>query len=249
MKTGIQTLDAVVHRMIRQRRQRQVEREDLLSMLLEAQDEETVEEMSQQQVRDEVLTLLLTGHETAANALTWVWYLLSQHPEVERRLYAELDEVLENQVPCIEHLARLPYTRKVIEETLRLYPPGAMLMRRAIATDMIGGYAIPAKSLVLLSPYVTHRHPDFWDQPEVFDPERFTPERVAARHRYAYFPFGGGPHLCIGKHFAMMEAQLVLAMIAQRYRLSLVPGQRIEPQWMITLRPRFGVKMRLSSRD
>jgi cytochrome P450 len=131
----------------------------------------------------------------------------------------------------------------VIEETLRLYPPGAMLMRHAIAADVIGGYAVPAKSLVLLSPYVTHRHPDYWDEPEVFNPERFTPERVATRHRYAYFPFGGGPHQCIGNHFAMMEAQLVLATIAQRYQLHLVPGQRVEPQVVTTIRPRYGLLM------
>jgi cytochrome P450 len=248
MKASIRTLNAVVHRMITQRRQRQVEREDLLSMLLAAQDQETGEGMSDQQVRDEVLTLLFAGHETTANAFTWAWYLLSQHPAVERRLHAELDEVLGNQVPSIEHLSRLPYTRMVIEETLRLYPPGAMLMRHAIAADVIGGYTIPAGSLVFLSPYVTHRHSDYWDEPEVFNPERFTPERVAAHHRYAYFPFGGGPHLCIGNHFAMMEAQLVLATIAQRYRLHLVPGQRVEPQVVTTIRPRDGLQMTLQRR-
>jgi cytochrome P450 len=249
MKAGIQTLDAVVERMITQRRRRQVERADLLSMLLEAQDEETGQGMSDQQVRDEVLTLLFAGHETTANALTWAWYLLSQHPDVECRLHAELDEVLQKQVPTIEHLARLPYTRMVIEETLRLYPPGAMLMRRAIAADSIGDYRIPAKSIVFLSPYVTHRHPDFWNEPEVFNPERFTSERVATRHRYAYFPFGGGPHLCIGNHFAMMEAQLVLATIAQRYRVHLVPGQRVEPQVVTTIRPRYGLQMTLQRRE
>lgn len=248
MKAGIQALDAVVQRMIVRIRQRQVEREDLLSMLLQDQDEETGERMSDQQVRDEVLTLLFAGHETTANALTWAWYLLSQHPEVERRLRAELDEVLGNQMPSLEHLARLPYTHMVTEETLRLYPPGAMLMRRAIAEDVINGYTIPVGSLVFLSPYVTHRHPAYWDEPEVFNPERFRPERAATRHRYAYFPFGGAPHLCIGNHFAMMEAQLVLATIAQHYRLPLVAGQHVEPQVVTTISPRGGLQVTLRRR-
>jgi len=212
MKAGIQALDAVVQRMIVRIRQRQVEREDLLSMLLQDQDEETGERMSDQQVR------------------------------------AELDEVLGNQMPSLEHLARLPYTHMVTEETLRLYPPGAMLMRRAIAEDVINGYTIPVGSLVFLSPYVTHRHPAYWDEPEVFNPERFRPERAATRHRYAYFPFGGAPHLCIGNHFAMMEAQLVLATIAQHYRLPLVAGQHVEPQVVTTISPRGGLQVTLRRR-
>jgi cytochrome P450 len=137
----------------------------------------------------------------------------------------------------------------VIEETLRLYPPGAMIPRRAIAADVIDDYVIPAKSLVLLSPYVTHHHPDYWDEPEVFNPERFTPECIASRPRYAYIPFGGGPHLCIGNHFAMIEAQLILATIAQRYRLHLVPGQRVTPEVVTTIRPRYGLHMTLQWRE
>lgn len=217
--------------------------------MLEARDKESGQGLSDRQVRDEVFTLLFAGHETTANALTWALYLLSQHPAMEQRLHAEVDAVLAGQTPTVEHLGALPYTRMVLEETLRLYPPGATIPRRAIAADVIGGFAIPANSLVFLTPYVTHRHPDFWEQPEVFDPERFTPERMAARHRFAYLPFGGGPHLCIGQHFAMMEAQVALAMIAQRYRLSLVPGQRIEPQVVVTIRPRSGVKMTLRRRE
>ena len=246
LQARLRTVNAVVQRLIEEHRKPQTAQHDLLSMLLEAQSGQG---LSDQQVRDEVLTMLLAGHETTAVTLTWALYLLSQHPAVEQRLHEEVDTVLAGQTPTVEHLGALPYTRMVLEETLRLYPAAATVARRAIADDEIGGFPIPANSIVLISCYITHRHPDFWEQPEVFDPERFTPERVAARHHFAYCPFGGGPHLCIGQHFSMMEAQLVLAMMAQRYRLSLVPGQRIEPQVLMSRRPRFGVKMRLSSRE
>jgi cytochrome P450 len=250
MQAGLRTLNAVVQRLIEERRQpQQTAQHDLLSLLLEAQDEESGQGLSDRQVRDEVFTLLFAGHETSANALTWALYLLAHHPAVEQRLQAEVDMVLAGQTPTVEDLGRLPYTRMVLEETLRLYPPGATIPRRAIAADVIGDVAIPANSLVFLTPYITHRHPDFWEQPEVFDPQRFTSERVAARHRFAYFPFGGGPHLCIGQHFALMEVQLALAMIAQRYQLRLVAGQRIEPQVIVTIRPRSGVKMMLHRRE
>ncbi len=217
-------------------------------MLLSAQDEETGEGTSDQQLRDEVLTLLLAGHETTATAITWTWYLLSQHPAVERRLHAELDMVLAGHVPTVAHLDALPYTRMVIQEALRLYPPAFGLTLFAIASDEIGGYLVPANSVVFLSAYCTHRHPAFWDEPEVFDPEHFTPERSADRPRFAYFPFGGGPRQCIGNAFAMMEAQLVLATVAQRYSLLLVPGHPVEPQVLPTLRPRYGLPMTLHPR-
>ena len=249
MQAGLRSLNAVVQRLIEEHRKPQKAQHDLLSLLLEALDAESRHGLSDRQVRDEVFTLLFAGHETTANALTWALYLLSHHPAVQQRLQAEVDTVLAGQTPTVEHLGALPYTRMVLEETLRLYPPGATIPRRAIASDHIGGFAIPTNSLVFLTPYITHRHPDFWERPEVFDPERFTPERVAARHRYAYFPFGGGPHLCISQHFALMEAQLALAMIAQRYQLRLVPGQRIEPQVMVTIRPLSDVKMTLHRRE
>jgi cytochrome P450 len=204
--------------------------------------------MSDQQLRDEVLTLLLAGHETTAAALTWTWYLLSQHPEVERRLHAELDTVLGGRLPTVEHLDALPYTRMVIQEALRLYPPAFGFMRFAVASDEIGGYAIPANSLIFLSAYCTHRHPAFWEEPEVFDPERFTPERSADRPRFAYFPFGGGPRQCIGNAFAMMEAQPVLATVGQRFSLRLVPGHLVEPQVLLTMRPRYGLPMMVHPR-
>ncbi len=245
MQSALRTLDRFVYSLITQRRQQLVDTEtdDLLSLLLSARDEETGQGMNDKQLHDEVITLLVAGHETTANLLTWCWYLLSQHPHVERRLYAELNEVLGGELPALERLPELPYTRMVLEETLRLYPPAWVFSRKAIAEDEIGGYHIPANSMIWLSPYTTHRHPAFWEQPEVFDPERFTPERSAGRPHYAYFPFGGGPRQCIGNNFAMMEAQLILATVAQRYRLHLVPGHPVEPQALVTLRPRYGLQM------
>jgi len=242
-------LDQVVNSIIARRRQQNVDTGDLLSMLLLARDEETGQGMNDRQVRDEVMTLLNAGHETTANALVWTWYLLSQHPEVERRLYDELDQVLAGNPPTIEHLPDLKYTRMVLEESLRLYPPFCVISRKAIADDELGGYHIPANSMILVSPYATQHHPDFWPDPERFDPERFTPEHEAVRPHYAHFPFAGGPRLCIGSNFAMMEAQLVLATIAQRYRLRLVPGHTVEPQMLVTLRPKYGLRMTIHRRD
>jgi cytochrome P450 len=245
------TLDNVVYAIINERRKQPVDLDtpDLLWMLLSARDEETGEGMSDQQLRDEVLILLLAGHETTATALTWTWYLLSQHPEVESRLHDELDTVLGGRRPSVEDLDKLPYTRMVIQEVLRLYPPAFGFTRHAVAEDEIGGYRIPANSMVFLTPYCTHRHPACWEEPEVFDPERFTPERSAGRPRFAYFPFGGGPRQCIGNAFALMEAQLVLASVAQRYCLRLVPGHPVEPQVQLTLRPRYGLPMTLHPRQ
>ncbi len=247
LQTGLNTLDSIVYAIIHERRARPVDTNapDLLWMLLSARDEETGEGMSDQQLRDEVLILLLAGYETTATALTWTWYLLSQHPEVERRLRAELDTVLAGQVPTVEHLDALPYTRMVIQESMRLYPPVFGFTRHAVAEDEIGGYRIQANSIIFVSQYCTHRHPEFWEEPERFDPERFTPERSVDRPRFAYFPFGGGPRQCIGNNFAMMEVQLVLATIAQRYSLRLVPGHTVEPHILLTLRPRHGLPMTL----
>jgi cytochrome P450 len=249
LQRAIRALDQVVYRMIAERRTLQTEGRDLLSMLLLAQDEETGQGMNDRQVRDEVMTLLLAGHETTANTLTWTWYLLSQSPEIERRLDTELNEVLGGRVPTVEDLPALKYTRMILEEALRLYPPAPILSRKAIADDELQGYPIAANSMILISPYVTHRHPAFWEEPEQFDPERFRPERSAARPPYAYFPFGGGPRICIGNHFAMMEAQLILATVAQRYRLRLVPGHPVEPQVVVTLRPRYGLPMTIHARE
>jgi cytochrome P450 len=250
IQAGMRTLDEVVYGIIAARRAdpTSVETNDLLSMLLWARDEETGEGMSDQQLRDEVMNLLIAGHETSTVALTWIWYVLSQYPEVESRLHAELDAVLGGRPPTFEQLANLPYTKMVVQETLRLYPPIFVMGRHAITDDNVGGYHVPANGVALLSPYCTHRHPEFWERPEVFDPERFSPERSANRPRFAYFPFGGGPRQCIGNSFALMEAQLVLATVAQRYRLRLVPSHPVEPQATVIVQPRYGLPMTLHPR-
>jgi len=241
-------LDSIVYEIIERHRSGEGDSDDLLSMLLQARDEGSGEGMSDRQLRDEVMTIFLAGHETTANALTWTWYLLSQHPEQEALLHAELDRVLGDRAPQYLDLAALPYGRMVLEESMRLYPPAWAVGRFAIGDDDLGAYHLPAKSQVIMSPYVTHRHPDFWDEPERFDPGRFTPQRSAGRPRFAYFPFGGGPRMCIGADFAMIEAQLVLAATAQRYRLRLNEGHRVEPEALVTLRPKHGMMVRLEPR-
>jgi cytochrome P450 len=248
LQAARRTLDQVVHEIITRRRQQNSDTGDLLSMLLLARDEETSQGMNDQQVRDEVMTLLIAGHETVSTALTWTWYLLSQHPEIERRLHHELDEVLDGHLPTVEHLNSLSYTRMVTEEVLRLYPPAWVFARKAIADDEIGGYFIPANSMIVLSPYMTHRHPAFWEHAEVFDPERFASGRTAGRPHYAYFPFGGGPRICIGNNFALMEIQLVLATLAQHFRLRPVHGHPVELKALLSLHPRHGLPMTLHRR-
>lgn len=242
---ALRTLDTFVYRMIHDRHHGGKDRTDLFSMLLNAWDHETGEGMTDAQLRDEVMTLLVAGHTTTATALAWTWFLLSKSPEVERQLQKELRTVLGGRSPTGQDLPALRYTRMVIEEALRLYPPTWVTARTPREDDEIGGYAIPAKSQVLLSPFVTHRHPAFWENPEGFEPERFSPERSAGRPPYAYFPFGGGPRVCVGKGFALTEMQLIIAMVAQIYRLRLVPGHPVEPQPTITLRPRGGILVTL----
>ena len=213
------------------------------TMLVFARDEETGEGMTDKQLRDEMMTFFIAGHETTANALSWTWYLLSKDPMVLRRLEAELAQVLSGRLPTAADLPQLSYTLALLQESMRLYPPAWMVARMPLADDEIGGYHIPAQSIVVMSQYVTHRHPDCWENPEGFDPER-----MASHPPPAYFPFGGGPRVCIGNNFALLEARLVLATVAQRYRLELVPGHRIEPEPLVTLRPRYGVLMRLRPR-
>jgi cytochrome P450 len=246
------TLDVVVHQIIAERRRAKEDRDDLLGMLFAARDEEMGAGMSDKQLRDEVITILLAGYETTANALSWTWYLLAQHPEVERKLHAELAAGLRPEgtwrMPTYDDLPKLPYTRMVFDESLRLYPPAWATARQAQAADQIRGYRIPARAPVAISQYVTHRHPAYWDNPETFDPERFTPERSVGRPKFAYFPFSGGPRQCIGNNFALLEAQLILATIVQRYHLELVPDHPIEPEAMINLRPRYGVMVTLHAR-
>ena len=237
-------LDRLVLQVIEERRRGQTAGEDLLGMLMEARDEDTGAGMTNQQLRDEVITFFLAGHETTAVATSWAWYLLDRHPEVAERLRAEVAQVLGDRPPTLDDLPALGYARLVVQEAMRLYPPLWGLSRETLGPDRIGGWEVPAHRIVSLSPYVTHRHPDFWDDPERFDPERFTPERVAARHRFAYLPFGGGPRLCIGNEFALTEAQIILAMTVQRFRLRRASDEPIVPEPHLTLRPRGGVPVR-----
>ena len=236
------TLDRLVLGIIEERRRSNERRDDLLARLMEARDEETGESMTDRQLRDEVMTILMAGHETTANALTFTFYLLAEHPEVAATLRAELDEVLAGRAPTVEDLAQTPYTKAVVEESMRLYPPAWVVERRAIADDAVGPYPIRAGTVVMISSWVTHRHPDFWDDPETFDPGRFLPGAPRPRHRFAYLPFGGGPRVCIGGGFALLEARLLLATLAQRYELERVPGPlELDPN--VTLRPRRGLWM------
>lgn len=248
LRRALQELDRLVYAIIRERREHPVETGDLLSMLMEARDEDTGAGMTEKQLRDEVLTLFLAGHETTANTLTWTFYLLSQQPAVVRQLHAELDQVLGGRVPTPADYPSLAYTRMVIEESMRLYPPAWITNRTALVDDEICGYHIPAGAYVAVSPYVTQRDPALWPDPERFDPQRFAPERGAERPRFAYFPFGGGPHQCIGQGFAQLEAALVLATVAQRYHLELVPDHPVEVHASVTLRPRRGLKMTVQQR-
>ena len=244
-RRAVDELRRIVLEMIAHRRLENRDYGDLLSMLLAARDEETGEKMSGEQLRDEVLTLILAGHETTATALSWTWYLLSQHREVERKLHAELDEMLGGRPPAMADLVNLNYTGMVIDEAMRIYPPVWAIGRAAIEDDEIMGYRIPRGSNVMLSQWMTHRHPEFWKDPERFEPERFSAERAVGRPRYAYFPFSGGPRQCIGNIFALTEANLILATVAQKYSPSLVPGHRVEPYPLVTLRPRYGLRMTL----
>ena len=236
-------LDRTIYRMIADRRASGVDKGDLLSMLLLALDEEGSGGMTDTQVRDEALTLFLAGHETTATALTWTWYLLSQSPEVEEKMRTEIREVLGERLPAYEDLPSLRYTEMVLAESMRLYPPAWAVGRMVRRDTRIYNYAVPKDAICLMSPYVMHRNPRYYPDPEQFLPERFTPEARQERPKFAYFPFGGGPRVCIGERFAWMEGVLVLATIAQRWRLSLVPGQKIETLPQITLRTRHGVKM------
>ncbi|MCC2671408.1 MAG: Cytochrome [Armatimonadetes bacterium] len=237
-------LDATVFRMIAERRASGEDRGDLLSMLLLARDEdEDGGQMTDAQIRDESMTLLLAGHETTANALAWTWYLLAQDPDVEARLHAEVDQVLAGRLPGADDVPRLTYTRMVAAEAMRCYPPAWIVARQAAEDCPLEGLTIPAGTLVLMSEWVTHHDPRFYPNPDRFDPERWTPEAAAARPRFAYYPFGGGSRLCIGEQFAWMELVLVLAVLASAWRFRLVPGHVVGLQPGITLRPRHGVRV------
>jgi cytochrome P450 len=242
-------LDSTIYRIIEEHRARGVDRGDLLSMLLLAQDEEgDGAGMTDAQLRDEAMTLFVAGHETTANALTWTWYLLSQHPDVEARLHDEIDSVLGGHLPSADDVPNLRYTEMVFAESMRLYPPAWTMGRRVLSDYQVGGYLIPANSIVLMSPWVTHHDARYFPEPFTFDPERWTPEARESRPKFSYFPFGGGPRVCIGEQFAWMEGVLLIATIAQQWKMRLAPGQQVEPKAMITLRPRYGMRMVVSER-
>jgi cytochrome P450 len=244
-RRALRVLDEFVRRTIVERRASGADRGDLLSMLLLAVDEEGSGGMTDKQVRDEALTLFYAGHDSSAAALAWTWYNLARHPEVEARLLAEVEAVLGGRPPRYEDVARLPYAERVIKETLRLYPPAAALFARLALEDVeVGGYLIPRGAWVHIFPWMTHRDPRFFDDPEQFDPDRFAPGRAERIPPYAWLPFGAGPHVCIGQGFALMEMVLILATVVQRCRLALaVSPERVVPEFHVFCRPR-GLRMR-----
>ena len=255
---AVATLDRIVNRIVATRRAEarisSTPRDDLLSMLLEARDEESGEGMTDRQLRDELVTLFLAGHETTAIALTWTFHLLAQNPAAEAKLQAEVDAVLGNrEAPAFEDLERLPWARMVADEAMRLYPPAYVFSRRAVGDDQLGPFHMPAGAHIVISPYALHRHPDYWPEPESFKPERFKPARFAPdapaeRPKHAYLPFGGGPRICIGNSFAMMEHAIVLAAAVRRWRVESIPGREVRTEPRITLRPRGGLPMRVMRR-
>ncbi len=243
-------LNGLVRLLIQARRLEGTEgRDDLLSRLIEGLDGGSGGPGAERELRDQVVTMLMAGHETTAKALTWTTVLLAEHPAVAEQLDGELDAVLEERVARAEDLDQLPICRQVVQEALRLYPPVWLLSRRAVSDDKLGEFDVPANTLVCVSPYVLHRDERFWEHPQTFDPDRFSEERSAGRPDYAYLPFSGGPRHCIGRHFAMLEAQLVLATMRRRVRLALVEDHPIEPEALVTLRPRYGVLATVHARE
>jgi cytochrome P450 len=247
-KRALARLDELLDSFIAAHRASSEKPADLLSVLLAAADEDSGIRMSDRQLHDEMMTLFLAGHETTAMALTWTWYLLSQHPEVEEKLVAEVSRVLRGRAPAVADLAQLPYTEMVVRETMRLYPPAAGFAREPIEDVRIGTYDVPRGSLVTVNTYALHRDPRFFDDPDRFDPERFSAGWEERIPRYAFLPFGGGPRVCIGNGFAMMETRLIVATVVQHCHLSLEPGQEIAPMQLVTVRPKHGIRMRLRHR-
>lgn len=241
------SLDKVVYRIIDEHRHAGIDQGDLLSMLLLAQDEDG-NPMDDQQLRDEIMTLFLAGHETVAHALSWTWYLLAQHPEILARVQQEIDKVLAGRTATIDDLPQLTYIERVLMESMRVCPPVWAIDRRAIRDTVIHGVSIPRGARVIMSQYQIHHDARFYPDPERFDPERWTPEAQAARPKFAYFPFGGGPRLCIGESFARTESILLLATLSQFWEARVAPGARVVFQPAVTLRPKYGIKMELHKR-
>ncbi len=248
-RKAVKHLDSVINAIVAKRRADRSAREDLLELLFEYRDPDTGEDMDNKLLRDEVAVMFLAGHETAGNALSWCWYLLSQHPNEEARLHREIDQVLNGRSPVYSDLKRLVYTRAILEETMRLYPPLHLFSRQAVADDMINGQLVPAGSMVIVSPWLLHRHRLIWDEPAVFRPERFLAADAKRGPKHCYVPFGTGPRACPGGSFGMIEATLVIASVAQRFRLRLKPNHRVEPVARLTTRPSHGLPMSLHHRD
>ncbi len=246
-RAAVERMDAFVSELVQRRREAGGESGDLLSLLLHVQDEDGGR-MSDRQIRDEVLTLALAGHETTSITLAFCWYLLARHPEAEATLHRELDSVLGGRAPTVEDLPALTFTECVVKESLRLFPPAWSISREAVEEDEVGGWKIPVGAVVVMNPWTVHRDARFFDEPEVFRPQRWAEGLEQRLPRFAWFPFGGGPRLCIGSGFAMMEARLVLATLAQRFRVERVPDDEVELLPSITLRPKHGVKVRLRAR-
>jgi len=242
------SLTKLVAELIARRRAEGREHFDYLGMLMQARDKDSGDAMPERELIDEVMTLIVAGHETTASGLNWTWYLLSQHPQVLARLHAEIDAAPEIAAPSLAQMEELSYAQQVVNEALRLYPPGWLLSRRTLEPDVLGGYPVPANTNVLLPLYLLHRHPRFWSEPESFRPERFDSEHEAERPRFAYMPFAAGPRHCIGETFALYEMLMHLYKLARHYRLSYVPEQPLELEAQINLRTRYPLRMRLERR-
>ena len=247
-RRATRTLEHIMRTVVQDKAARKGEGQDLLTMLMQAHEENTSAILSDRSIRDQLITLFIAGHDTTVSVLSWTLFLIGQHPEVVERIEHEVDTVLGDGEPVYEHLSSLTYTKQVIEEAMRLYPPAYGLTRKALTNTTLGGYFIPAGSLLFISPYVMHRHPGYWDEPLRFDPDRFTKERCDKRLRYTYFPFAGGPRTCIGVHLAMIEMVLVLAMTTRAYSVRLAPECPVVPRPLLVLRTKEGVVVRLSRR-
>jgi len=240
-------IDAVVYRMIEAHRRQSSDGRSLLDLMLTASPDQSA--ASEQSLRDQVITIFLAGYETVANALSWTWYLLSQNPDCEQRLHNEIDRELQGRKPTFDDVPRLRYVEMVLAESMRLYPPAWAMGRYALKDFRLGEFFLPAKTTVLMSQFVTHRDPRFFPDPLRFDPERFTPEAKARRTKFTYFPFGAGFRQCIGESFAWMEGVLLLATLAQKWKFRLISGHRVEPEPLITLRPKYGMRMTVERRS
>lgn len=238
-------INKLIFSLIQERRTLPNPPDDLLTRLINFQEAEIGKKLGDNEIRDEIITILIAGHETVASALTWCWYLISKYPACQRKIKMEIDQNIGNKIPTSSDLDKLSYVKLIFDETLRLYPPAWLITRRSISADKFFNYRTPEGSLFIISPYVIHRNPNYWINPLGFDPDRFSPSNISKQHKFAYIPFGGGPRLCIGDRFALFEAQLILITILQRFSLALVPSHIVELVPLVTLRPKQGMLMKV----